>query len=325
VDALTPLLCFGEALIDFLQTGESSVDGLMIPEYRQFPGGAPANVAVAFARLGGEARFAGQVGDDTFGNFLESSLNHYGVDTRFLHRHPTANTALAFVSLDSEGDRSFSFYRDRTADLLFLMEQVSDDWFTDRPVFHVCSNTLTNVDIAAVTQHALDRARQAGCMISFDVNLRPGLWPGGEIDRLRCNSVARSASFIKFAKEEIEFLADGDEDRYVDALLAERTRLVVVTNGGEPVEYFTRTHRGTAAIPAVDVVDTTAAGDAFTAAVLRGLCSVSNLDRLVGDAKRVAALIEFAVQCGSLTTTRAGAFPALPKFAEVADAWTDMP
>jgi fructokinase len=325
VGVLKPLLCFGEALIDFLQTGESSVDGLRIPEYRQFPGGAPANVAVAFARLGGQARFAGQVGDDPFGNFLESSLNQYGVDTRFLHRHPTAHTALAFVSLDSDGDRSFSFYRDRTADLLFSMDQVSDDWFVDGPVFHLCSNTLTNADIAAVTENALDRAGQAGCMISFDVNLRPGLWPAGKMDRLRCNSAARSANFIKFAKEEIQFLAGGDENRYVDALLAERARLVVVTNGGEPVEYFTRTHHGTAAIPAVDVVDTTAAGDAFTAAVIRGLCSVSNLDRLVGDTKCVAALIEFAVQCGSLTTTRAGAFPSMPVFAEVKNFWTDMP
>ncbi len=77
---LKPLLSFGEALIDFLQTAESSVDGLMIPEYRQFPGGAPASVAVAFARLGGKARFAGQVGEDPFGRFLEGSLVHYGVD-----------------------------------------------------------------------------------------------------------------------------------------------------------------------------------------------------------------------------------------------------
>lgn len=314
---MKPLLSFGEALIDFLQVGSTTANGTDPAEYHQFPGGAPANVAVAFALLGGDARFAGQVGDDLFGKFLESSLVHYGVDTRFLHFHPTASTALAFVSLDSEGDRSFSFYRDRTADLLFSMDQVSEDWFADRPIFHFCSNTLTDADIAAVTAHALARAGRAGCVVSFDVNLRPGLWPAGNIDRTRCNDVIRSADFIKFAKEEIEFLADGDENSYVDALLAERARLVVVTNGGEPVEYFTRTHRGTATIPVVDVVDTTAAGDAFTAGVLRGLCAASELDLVVCDPKRVAALIGFAAQCGSLTTTRAGAFPAMPVFAEV--------
>ena len=108
---LKPLLSFGEALIDFLQIGSSNVEEDRFAEFRQFPGGAPANVAVAFARLGGEARFAGQVGNDPFGRFLENSLAHYGVDTRFLAFHPTAKTALAFVSLGSEGDRSFSSFR----------------------------------------------------------------------------------------------------------------------------------------------------------------------------------------------------------------------
>lgn len=68
---MKPLLCFGEALIDFLHSGFDSENGIEIANFRQFPGGAPANAAVAFARLGGVARFAGQVGDDPFGNFLE--------------------------------------------------------------------------------------------------------------------------------------------------------------------------------------------------------------------------------------------------------------
>lgn len=319
------LLCFGEALIDFLNTGSATVDGVEVSDFRQFPGGAPANVAVAFARLGGQATFAGQVGDDVFGNFLVGSLVHYGVDVRFLHKHPTAKTALAFVVLDSEGDRSFSFYRDQTADLLFAAEQISDDWFVDRPIFHICSNTLTGADITAVTQQALDRASQAGCTISVDANLRPGLWPDGVVDRSRCVATFRNANFIKFAREEIEFLANGDQDGYVKGLLAGPTRLIVITDGAGPVEYITRQYRGKIATPTVDVIDTTAAGDAFSAGVLRGLCAASDLDLVVSDQACIESLIEFAVRCGSLTTTRAGAFPALPVFAEVAEFWEDMP
>ena len=319
------LLCFGEVLIDFLQTGSTNVDGIELPGFRQFPGGAPANAAVAFARLGGEARFAGQVGDDPFGEFLASSLAHYGVDIRFLHKHPTASTALAFVSLDSEGDRSFSFYRDGTADLLFTVDQVDDDWFAGAPIFHACSNTLTSADIAAVTMHALKRATDAGCIVSFDVNLRPRLWENGEVDRSACDAAVRSADFVKFAKEEFEFLANGNTGRYVDSLLAGSARLIVVTDGGNPAEFFTRQVRGTVSIPTVDVVDTTAAGDAFTAAVLRGLCAASNIDLVVEDAQCVESLLKFAVQCGSLAATRRGAFPALPTFVEVEAFWTDMP
>ncbi len=322
---MKPLLCFGEALIDFLHTGSTQIDGLNLADFRQFPGGAPANVAVAFSRLGGQALFAGQVGDDVFGRFLEQSLAHYGVDNRFLHKHPSANTALAFVTLDDDGDRSFSFYRDRTADVLFSADQIADNWFVNGPIFHVCSNTLTNADIAAVTGQALERASQAGCVISFDANLRPGLWPGGIVDRASCDTVARLAGFVKFAREEIEFLANGEIERYVDELLEGSTRLVVVTDGGGPVEYFVRQGRGTIETPGVAVVDTTAAGDAFTAGVLRGLCAASDLDALADDLQSVELLVSFAVHCGSLTTTRAGAFPSLPVFEEVAQYWNDMP
>lgn len=322
---MKPLLCFGEALIDFLHTGSTQIGGLNLPDFRQFPGGAPANVAVAFSRLGGQALFAGQVGDDVFGRFLEESLAHYGVDNRFLHKHPSANTALAFVTLDDDGDRSFSFYRDRTADVLFSVDQIGDSWFVNGPIFHVCSNTLTNADIAAVTGQAVERASEEGCVISFDANLRPGLWPGGIVDRASCDTLARSAGFVKFAREEIEFLANGEIERYVDELLEGSTRLVVVTAGGGPVEYFVRQGRGIIDTPRVDVVDTTAAGDAFTAGVLRGLCAASELDALADDLRSVELLVSFAVHCGSLTTTRAGAFPSLPVFEEVAQHWNDMP
>lgn len=322
---MKPLLCFGEALIDFLHTGSQQVDGLSLPDFRQFPGGAPANVAVAFAKLEGQAWFAGQVGNDAFGRFLEESLTRYGVDTRFLHKHPSAHTALAFVTLDADGDRSFEFYRDGTADVLFSAKQISDDWFVESPMVHVCSNTLTNADIAAVTRETLERATSAGCAISFDANLRPGLWAGGTVDRAMCDAVARSAGVIKFAREEIDFLANGSNERYADELLAGETHLIVVTDGGGPVEYFSRQGRGVVETPKVDVVDTTAAGDAFTAALLRGLCAASGLDRVASDSQSVEALLGFAIRCGSLATTRAGAFPSLPTFDEVAEFWSDMP
>ena len=322
---MKPLLCFGEALIDFLHTGSVQVDGLNLPDFRQFPGGAPANVAVAFSRLGGQSFFAGQVGSDVFGRFLEESLTHYGVDTRFLHKHPSAHTALAFVTLDKDGDRSFEFYRDNTADVLFSSDQISDAWFVERPMFHVCSNTLTNAEIAVVTRQALERASQAGCAISFDANLRPGLWAGGKVDRATCDAVARSAGIIKLAREEFDFRANGSTTHYVEKLLAGATSLIVVTDGGGPVEFFTRHGSGLVDTPKVEVVDTTAAGDAFTAGMLRGLCAASKLHNVVNDVQSVESLLGFAIRCGSLTTTRAGAFPSLPTFEEVAEYWSDMP
>jgi len=318
------VLCFGEALIDFLNVGKTNAGELMLADFRQFPGGAPANVSVAIARLGGQAMFAGQVGDDQFGRFLEDALLHYGVDTRFLHKHPSAHTALAFVFLDADGDRSFSFYRDRTADMLFAAEQVNDEWFLELPILHVCSNTLTGESIATVTAHIVERATAVGCPVSFDVNLRPALWPDARIDRSRCESIARLADFIKCSREEMEFLSNGNEDKFVDTCLAASTGLLVVTDGANPVRYFTRTHRGSLDTPKVDVVDTTAAGDAFTAGVLRGLSAATELGKLFDDRGHVESLLGFAIQCGALATTRAGAFTSLPVFHEVAGFWRDV-
>lgn len=322
---MKPVLCFGEALIDFLHIGDTNAGDLKLADFRQFPGGAPANVAVAVALLGGQARFAGQVGDDQFGRFLEGALLHYGVDTRFLHKHPSAGTTLAFVFLNGDGDRSFSFYRERTADVLFSREQVSDEWFLEHPVLHFCSNTLTNEDIASVTEHVLERAAAADCRISFDVNLRPALWPDARVDRSRCESAARFADFIKCSQEEIEFLSNGSEDRFIATCLAGRTGLLVVTDGAKPVRYFTRGHRGVLDTPKVDVIDTTAAGDAFTAGVLRGFCVATDLGEFFDHRDQVESLLRFAIQCGALATTRAGAFTSLPRFDEVARFWTELP
>jgi fructokinase len=123
------VVCFGEALIDFLHTGAQIQHDLSLNTYTQFPGGAPANAAVAVAKLGGTAAFSGQVGDDPFGQFIVQALNLYHVDTSFVTVHPTAKTALAFVFLDDTGERRFSFHRHQTADVVLNESQVKPEWF----------------------------------------------------------------------------------------------------------------------------------------------------------------------------------------------------
>ena len=105
---MSNVLCFGEALIDFLNTGQKQEERLSLNAFTQYPGGAPANAAVAVAKLGGDAAFVGQVGADMFGDFLVQSLAEYGVDTSHVLQHPTLKTALAFVARDEAGERKFS-------------------------------------------------------------------------------------------------------------------------------------------------------------------------------------------------------------------------
>ena len=169
------IVCFGEALIDFLAQPDTAPAAPRA--FVQYAGGAPANVAVALARLGARACFAGMIGRDMFGDFIVDSLQHAGVDTRFVVRTDQAKTALAFVALDAEGERSFSFYRPPAADLLFRAEHFQAQCFHGSVAFHVCSNSLTESGIAEATLEGMHRARAAGALVSLDLNLRPMLWP----------------------------------------------------------------------------------------------------------------------------------------------------
>lgn len=318
---MKPVICFGEALIDFLNTGKTADGQLSLNDYRQFPGGAPANAAVAVAKLGGKALFAGQVGADGFGDFLKNALQTYAVDTRFLLQHPTAKTALAFVTLDNTGDRSFSFYREYSADVLFQPSQIEPEWFADQPLFHFCSNTLTTADIASTTLAAVKQAKQHHCWVSFDVNLRHNLWAQGQADAALVNQLVVLSDMIKFSKEELEFLSGDDDKAYIQECLSAGVSLIVITDGANPIQCFTKDAEFTLTVPKVSVVDTTAGGDSFSGSLLYALSTVSHPEVICSSPDKLKHTIEFASNCGALTVNRAGAFPALPSFDEVAGFW----
>lgn len=316
------IICFGEALIDFLHVGQTKQDSISLKEFRQYPGGAPANAAVAVAKLGGAAQFAGQVGSDSFGDFLKSSLESYAVDTRWMLQHPSAKTALAFVSRDEHGERSFEFYRHQTADVVFQLEQASPEWFLDEPIFHICSNTLTADGIAETTIKLVEQAKSYGATISFDVNLRANLWPENKIDIALVNKLAKTCDVIKFSREEIEELSRGQVGSYIAELIENSVKFILVTDGSEATEYFTSNFKGTIQPPRVAAIDTNASGDTFIGGVLRCLAEVQDLNHLVcGQQALVEAIIRFASHCSAHTVTREGAFTAMPLLTDVEQHW----
>ncbi|WP_406828429.1 carbohydrate kinase family protein [Microbulbifer sp. ARAS458-1] len=310
-----PILCFGEALIDFLNTGKQKNGELSLNQFTQFPGGAPANAAVAIAKLGGAARFAGQIGSDTFGEFLVQALEQYGVDTRHTCHHTTAPTALAFVFLDEQGERSFLFHRDNSADMVMEPSQIEDNWFAEQPILHFCSNTLTHPGITETTRTVLQRARTRNCLISFDVNLRHNLWPPGSADRDLINQFVMQSQLVKFSVDELQYLSNGDNDVYLRRCIENGVRAIVVTDGGNPINLYAEGVHRVIQAPNTNVVDTTGGGDAFIGAVLFGL---SRSDRsAIEKIDHLSALVAFASHCGSIAVSRPGAFPAFPSFDEV--------
>jgi fructokinase len=315
------IVCFGEALIDFL--AQPPAPGDAPPTFAQFAGGAPANVAAAVAKLGGAAAFVGMLSTDLFGDFLHDSLRSAGVKTDYIVRTDRANTGLAFVALDAHGERRFSFYRPPAADLLFRPEHFQPACFAAAAILHACSNSLTDEVVAQTTLEGMRRARAAGALVSFDLNWRAGLWDPRIDPRARLWAALREADLVKLCGAELALLAQplGGEQALLDQLWRGRTALVVITDGAAPIRYYGRAHRASAPTFEVTARDTNAAGDAFIGGLLFWLAEhnigSTALDALVADPDRIGAALRFAAACGAIAVTRHGAFAALPTMAEV--------
>lgn len=307
------VIACGEMLIDFVAT-ESGVTLAEAPAFKKAAGGAPANVAVGVARLGYRAGFLGQVGEDDFGHFLAATLAQAGVDVAGLRFSAAARTALAFVSLRADGERSFMFYRHPSADMLWRPEDVDAAYAGQTRIFHYGSISLIGEPSRSATLAALDHARRGGALISYDPNLRLALWPSAEAAREGLLAGWGHADIAKVSEEELAFLTgEADEARAVRKLWHDRLKLLTVTRGAAGSAYFTRQARGEVPGFRVDAVDTTGAGDGFLAGLLAGLLDGG----LEFERENIERALRLGNAVGALTTTQRGAIPALPTRAAV--------
>ncbi|HCU0700961.1 TPA: aminoimidazole riboside kinase [Enterobacter asburiae] len=284
----------GDAVVDLLPDGEGRL--------LQCPGGAPANVAVGIARLGGQSAFIGRVGDDPFGRFMAKTLADEKVDVKSMRLDPAHRTSTVVVDLDDQGERSFTFMVRPSADL--FLETADLPTFSAGEWLHVCSIALSAEPSRSATFEAMAAVREAGGYVSFDPNIRPNLWPDENALRRCLEQALQSADVVKLSVEELAFLTGNVEVNVgLDALMARcPARLVLVTQGKEGVIAW---HDGAVkhypATP-VECVDTTGAGDAFVAGLLYGLAAGQDLTPVIALAQR----------CGALATTAKGAMTALP-------------
>ncbi len=302
------VLSFGELLIDFvaLEMGVTVGDA---SGFVKAPGGAPANVAAAVARLGYPSAFMGQVGDDPFGHHLVGVLAAENVNTAGVTFSQEARTALAFVSNTADGDRSFMFYRHPSADMLMRPEDVNAALIDSCKVFHHGSITFIREPAASALRLALEQASEKGKFISYDPNLRLPLWDSEAEARAGMISGLDSANLLKISDEELHFLTGGDD---IGPLWRDAMQMICVTYGAHGAVVHLRDgrrfeHGGYK----VAATDTTGAGDAFVAAMLIGI-----LDNRADWRARLPAILDFANAVGALTCLGKGAIPSLPTMAE---------
>jgi fructokinase len=298
----------GELLIDFVAL-ESGVSVGEASGFQKAPGGAPANVAVAVSRLGHEAAFLGQVGDDPFGHYLADVLSSEGVDIRSLRFSNEARTPLAFVSLTAEGERSFVFYRHPSADMLLRADEVPLEVLANRKIFHFGSITLIGDPVRTATIMTAQSAHSRGLLISYDPNLRLSLWSSADAARTRMMLGMNYAHFVKISDEELEFLTGGGD---VNPLWRAETQIIAVTHGSKGATLYTRKDKIDMPGFSVRTTDTTGAGDGFVAGMLVGI-----LEYWGDHMAHLPEIARFANAVGALSTIQLGAIPSLPSRAAV--------
>lgn len=312
---MADIVSIGELLIDFTPYGMSEFDQ---PLYERNPGGAPANVLAALAKLGSSTEFIGKVGDDAFGRELAEILNGGGIGISGLARTEKARTTLAFVHLDHQGDRSFSFYRNPGADQLLEPYEVPLDMIARSKVFHFGSVSMSAEPSRSATLSAVRYAKEQGIVVSYDPNLRPALWNSADEAREWILEGMKYSDIVKVSKEELEFLTGTEDLDQGSRMLAERygVSLLLVTLGGQGS--YCRCGSVTAAVSGfpVKVVDTTGAGDGFMAGAIYTVLS-KGLALSSCKQEEIEELLRFANAVGALATTRKGGIPAMPSLEEV--------
>lgn len=317
------VIAFGEALVDMLSSRLGDLAGDAPETFTPYAGGAPANVAVACARLGVPSRFLGMLGEDHFGDFLAGELAAHGVDTSGVVRTREARTALAFVSRDASGERTFDFYRPPAADLLYRLEHLPPGVFAEPAIVHFCSNSLTEPEIADTTLAMADMASRAGCLVSVDANLRHNLWAGGSADIALVTQLIDRAGLVKLSTDELDYLrADHPAEAWLAERLAAGVRLLVITDGPGEVRAIGVGRELRHAPPRVEAVDTTAGGDAFIGGLLAELADYLGATAVDGDWHKdddfLRRALRTAANCGAHAVTRPGAYAALPNRGDLA-------
>ncbi|MET1030374.1 carbohydrate kinase family protein [Domibacillus tundrae] len=315
------LYSIGEVLIDFIpmQKGQALKD---VVSFERAPGGAPANVAAAVSKLGGQSAMLTKLGADAFGDFLLEKLDEAGVETKHIIRTNEANTALAFVSLREDGERDFSFYRKPCADLLMTANEVDESLFTSGDILHFCSVDLVESPMKHAHVKAIDSAKQRGALVSFDPNVRLPLWDSPDACRETILAFIPKAHLVKISDEELGFITGISEEKAaIESLFTGDVQAVVYTRGAEGATLYVNDTKIQADGFSVQVQDTTGAGDAFIGALLYRLLDAA------ADQENVQAVLEqngenmlkFANAAGAITTTGKGAISSLPSKQQMDD------
>lgn len=308
------VVALGELLIDFTEYGESKQGNLLLEVN---PGGAPCNVLSILTKLGNQTAFIGKVGDDQFGKMLITRVSDLGIDTSSLYKDPEVHTTLAFVHTFPDGDRDFSFYRNPGADMMLTEDEISEELIKQSQIFHFGTLSMTHEGNRKATKKALSIAKENGCLVSFDPNLRPPLWENLDTAKEQTEYGLQCCDILKISDNEIQwFTGEEDFDKGI-AILQDKYNipLILLTMGRDGSRaYYKELRVEVKSFIQENTIETTGAGDTFSGCILHHILQWG-LEGLTEE--KLRKMLTFANAAASIITTRKGALSVMPSEDEI--------
>lgn len=307
------VIALGELLIDFTMNGQSEQGNNM---FEACPGGAPCNVLALLNKMGKKTAFIGKVGKDQFGTLLRETITEAGIDASNLVVDENVNTTLAFVHTFPDGDREFSFYRNPGADMMLTADEVNPEVVKDTKIFHFGTLSMTHDGVREATKKAVETAKENGCLVSFDPNLRPPLWSSLDFAKEQMEYGFGKCDILKISDNEIQFVSGKEDYDEGIAYLQEKYNipLILLTMGKDGSRAYYKGMRVERPGFSVKAIETTGAGDTFCGSSLNYLVE-HDFDNLTEE--QLGEMLTFANAAAALVTTKKGAIKAMPVKEEV--------
>ncbi|ANU14280.1 Fructokinase [Planococcus halocryophilus Or1] len=304
------VLTYGDAFVDYIATDTTNT------AFNRHLGGATVNVAAGISRLGIPSSFITITGDDETSTFVRNELVSEGVDLTHGIMVPEKRVSGVYIHLTPEFDRVFASYVNETPDLQVTGKQLNTKSFEQASSFHFCSGTLFHPDARETTRKAIELSKEHNVICTYDVNIRPLRWESEGHCRQIVMKFLPTADIIKLTTEELAFLMKTDSlEEGIERLSANAIPLVFVTDGENGT--YAVFQDQTIHVPVIPVqpVDTTGAGDAFMAGIIRHVY----LNGFPKTRQEVIECADFGNRMGAHCATKAGALTAMPRIEEMKD------
>ena len=302
------ILVYGDAFVDYIANDKTNTS------FTKFLGGATINVAAGISRIGAPSALITITGDDETSEFCRQEISKEGVNLDFAVFDAKKRVSGVYVHLTENCERVFKDYVDETPNLQVTPEQLNEEAFKRASILNVCSGTMFEETALKTTRAAVEMAKDKGAIIAIDANIRPLRWESEEICRETVASFFEDADILKLTDEELFFLTETttieEGLQKLDELLVPIVLITVGADGAYAVLNGEVTH---VPVDRVVPVDTTGAGDAFMAGVLRYV----HFNGLPTVKEDLVDCVAFGNKLGAMAATKAGALTALPNYEEI--------